>query len=112
MLQRHYGATICKSRLEESKMHQSSRQNAVATMRQQSHGINLSRVRIACLSLLVFVGSAASANQWSYPADPGFVATNPSQVAAAIASWETPEYGNYTGHDPSTTGTAVNWPWQ
>ena len=64
------------------------------------------------LSLLVFVGSTASANEWSYPGDPGFVATNPGQLPAAKASWETPEYGNFTGHDPLTPGTTVNWPWQ
>ena len=93
-------------------MHQTCRHDAVVTERQQAHGVSLSRVRIACLSLLVFVGSAASANQWSYPGDPGVVATNPSNMAAAILSWETPEYGNYIGHDPSTSGTAVNWPWQ
>ena len=67
---------------------------------------------IVCLSLLVFVGSPASANEWSYPGDPGFVATSPEQLPAAKASWQTPEYGNYTGHDPLTPGTTVNWPWQ
>ena len=64
------------------------------------------------MSLLVVAGSPASANEWSYPGDPGFVATSPSEVPAAKASWQTPEYGNYTGHDPSTGGTAVNFPWQ
>ena len=44
--------------------------------------------------------------------DPGFVATSPSELDAARASWETPEYGFYTGHNPSTPGTAVNAPWQ
>ena len=48
----------------------------------------------------------------SYPGDPGVVATNPSQLGAAKASWETPEYGYFTGHNPSTPGTAVNAPWQ
>ncbi|WP_170179563.1 S8 family serine peptidase [Solirubrobacter pauli] len=47
-----------------------------------------------------------------YPGDPGSVATKPSELAAAKASWETPEYGYYTGHNPSTPGTAVNAPWQ
>ncbi|SCF35409.1 autotransporter-associated beta strand repeat-containing protein [Micromonospora viridifaciens] len=50
--------------------------------------------------------------QWSYPGDPGFVARSPGELDAAKASWETPEYGNYTGHNPSTPGTAVNYPWQ
>jgi len=34
----------------------------------------------------------AVANQWSYPADPGRVATSPADFAAARATWETPEY--------------------
>lgn len=50
--------------------------------------------------------------QWTYPEDPGSVATSPGELDAAKASWETPEYGNYTGHNPSTPGTAVNSPWQ
>src|SRR5215831_10026240 len=93
-------------------MNQPGQQNGIVTKRHQSHGINLSPVRIACLSLLIFAGSTASANQWSYPGDPGFVATSPAQLPAAIASWQTPEYGNYTGVDPSTGGTAVTLPWQ
>jgi subtilisin family serine protease len=32
------------------------------------------------------------ANQWSYPTDPGRVATSPADLAAAAASWETAEY--------------------
>ncbi|WP_406081388.1 S8 family serine peptidase [Micromonospora sp. NBC_00858] len=48
----------------------------------------------------------------AYPEDPGFVATSPGELDAAKASWETPEYGYYTGHNPSTPGTAVNSPWQ
>ncbi|MGW3810679.1 S8 family serine peptidase [Micromonospora sp. NPDC005113] len=48
----------------------------------------------------------------AYPGDPGFVATSPRELDAAKASWETPEYGYYTGHNPSTPGTAVNSPWQ
>ncbi|MGW3613882.1 S8 family serine peptidase [Micromonospora sp. NPDC005163] len=48
----------------------------------------------------------------AYPGDPGFVATSPGELDAAKASWETPEYGYYTGHNPSTPGTAVNSPWQ
>ena len=50
--------------------------------------------------------------QCSYPGDPGFVATTPGELDAAKASWETPEYGYYTGHNPSTPGTEVNSPWQ
>ena len=75
-------------------------------------GLNFFQALIVCLSLLVLVDSPASANEWSYPGDPGFVATSPEQLPVAKASWETPEYGNYTGHDPLTPGTAVNWPWQ
>ncbi|MET8361305.1 S8 family serine peptidase [Micromonospora sp. NPDC005171] len=48
----------------------------------------------------------------AYPGDPGFVATSPGELDAAKSSWETPEYGYYTGHNPSTPGTAVNSPWQ
>jgi subtilase-type serine protease len=90
-------------------MHQPSRRNAVLTRRQRGQGTNLF---LALSFLLVFVGSPASANEWSYPGDPGRVATSPADLPAAIASWETPEYGYYTGHDPLTPGTAVNTPWQ
>jgi subtilase-type serine protease len=69
-----------------------------------------------CLASLVVTGSSAGASASScvnqYPGDPGFVATSPSELDAAKASWETPEYGYYTGHDPATPGTAVNAPWQ
>ncbi|NUZ06032.1 S8 family serine peptidase [Piscinibacter koreensis] len=61
------------------------------------------------MSLLSLAIASAHANQWSYPGDPGFVATNPQQMPAAKASWETPEYGNFTG---TTGGTAVTVPWQ
>jgi autotransporter-associated beta strand protein len=50
--------------------------------------------------------------QFTYPGDPGRVATGPGDLAAAKASWETPEYGFYTGHNPSNPGTAVDSPWQ
>lgn len=93
-------------------MHPSSRQTAVATKRHQGQGIKSLSALTACLSLLVFASSTASANEWSYPGDPGFVATSPAELPAAIASWETPEYGFFTGHDPSTPGTAINTPWQ
>ena len=92
-------------------MHQSSRQNPMVTKRQRSRGLNLFLAPIVWSSLLVFA-NPASANEWSYPGDPGFVAQTPAELPAAKASWETPEYGNFTGHDPSTAGTAVNWPWQ
>jgi len=103
--------------------HQPSRQNGIVTKWQQRTGVIVFLALIVCLSSLVFAGSAVSANQsssatqsscaqWSYPGDPGFVATNPSELDAARASWETPEYGYYTGHNPSTPGTAVNSPWQ
>jgi subtilase-type serine protease len=64
------------------------------------------------LSLLVAAGSPATANQWSYPGDPGYVAGVPQELPAAKASWETPEYGYFTGVNPLTGGTAVNAPWQ
>ena len=67
-----------------------------------------------CLASLVFASSAAGADEPcpTYPGDPGFVASDPSELEAAKASWETPEYGYYTGHNPSTPGTAINSPWQ
>lgn len=67
---------------------------------------------IVCLSLLVFAGFPAGANEWSYPGDPGFVAASPEELDAAKASWETPEYGYYFGYDPSAGGTTINAPWQ
>src|SRR4029453_8631586 len=96
---------------------QPSRPNGIVTKWQQRTGVIVLLALIACLCSLVFAGSAVSATQspcaqWSYPEDPGFVATNPSELDAARASWETPEYGYFTGHNPSTPGTAVNSPWQ
>jgi autotransporter-associated beta strand protein len=91
--------------------HQPGRQNGIVT-RCQQRGVNFFLALIVCLSLLVFAGSPASANEWSYPGDPGFVATSPEELAAAKASWETPEYGYYFGYDPSTGGTTINAPWQ
>ncbi|HWV89426.1 MAG TPA: hypothetical protein VNZ59_05005, partial [Burkholderiales bacterium] len=75
-------------------------------------GVSFFQSFLVCLSLLVFVGSPASANEWSYPGDPGFVATSPEELPDAKASWETPEYGFYTGDNPLTPGTAVDSPWQ
>gem|GEM_PF-3358337 len=68
-----------------------------------------------CLSSVVGVstaGAQATACTDQYPGDPGFVATSPGELEAAKASWETPEYGYFTGHNPSTPGTAINAPWQ
>ena len=90
--------------------HPPSRQNGIVTKRQQRKRINFF-LALVCLSLLVFASSPASANEWSYPGDPGYVATDPSNVAAAKASWETPEYGNFTGRIPSSNAT-INAPWQ
>ncbi|MFD6177548.1 MULTISPECIES: S8 family serine peptidase [unclassified Isoptericola] len=50
--------------------------------------------------------------QFSYPGDPAFVAASPDEVDAARASWETPEYGFFTGHNPASPGTAIDAPWQ
>ena len=96
---------------------QPSRPNGIVTKRQQRTGVIVFLTLVVCSSSLVFAGSAVSANQspcaqWSYPEDPGFVATSPLELDAARASWETPEYGYFTGHNPSTPGTAVNAPWQ
>jgi hypothetical protein len=93
-------------------MDQRSLQRGIATKRQQSRRVNAFLALTVSSSLLVFAGSPASANQWSYPGDPGFVATSPQQLPAARVSWQTPEYGFFTGHDPSTPGTAVDFPWQ
>jgi len=57
--------------------HQPSRQNGLVTKWQQRKGVNFFLALIVCLSLLVFAGSPASANEWSYPEDPGFVAHRP-----------------------------------
>ena len=96
--------------------HRPSRQNGILTKWRHSPGVIAVLSLTVCLSPLVFAGSAAGADQSScanqYPGDPGFVATSPSELDAAKASWETPEYGYYTGHNPSTPGTVVNAPWQ
>src|SRR5262249_9076557 len=103
--ERHDGATISQSLWEAREMEQRSLQDGIVTKRHQSKRVNSSLAAVLCFSFLVVAGSPASANQWSYPGDPGFVATSPAQLPAAIASWETLEYGNYTGVDPSTGGT-------
>jgi autotransporter-associated beta strand protein len=99
---------------------QPSRPHRVMTKRRPGRRTALVLAPLLCLPLVAFAGSPASAQssfaddcaQLSYPEDPGFVATSPEEVASAKASWETPEYGYYTGHNPSTPGTAVNSPWQ
>jgi subtilase-type serine protease len=85
--------------------HPPSRQNGIVTKRQQRKRINFF-LALVCLSLLVFAGSPASANQWSYPGDPGFVATDPSQVPDAILSWQTPEYLHAWGLNAQNASTA------
>ena len=118
MLERSNGANfkIENGGSEMEARHQPSRPNVIVTKWQQRTGVVFLALSV-CLSSLVFAGSAVGATQsscaqWSYPGDPGFVATSPSELDAARASWETPEYGFYTGHNPSTPGTAVNAPWQ
>ena len=86
--------------------------NGVATRRQQSKAINSFLAPAFGLSLLVVLGSTASANEWSFPGDPGFIARSKTELPAAKASWETREYGSFTGVNPSTGGTAVTAPWQ
>ena len=93
-------------------MYQANLQQGSATKRQESKWLKSLLALAVCLSLPVVSSSPASANQWSYPGDPGFVATTPQQLPAAAASWQTSEYGDYTGVDPSTGGTAVTLPWQ
>ena len=79
---------------------------------QESKGVKSFLAPVVCLSFLVGVGSPASANEWSYPADPGFIARSATELPAAILSWQTPEYGYFTGTDPLTGSTAVNFAWQ
>jgi autotransporter-associated beta strand protein len=50
--------------------------------------------------------SNAVANQWSYPTDPGVVATSPADFAAAKASWETSEYMRSWGLTAQRASTA------
>ena len=89
------------------------RRDGIATRWRPRSGVIAYATVTVCLSSLVATGTA-SAQQSSctnqYPGDPGVVATSPAQFEAAKASWETPEYGYYTGHNPSTPGTAVNAP--
>jgi autotransporter-associated beta strand protein len=62
------------------------------------------------LSLLAVAISSAYANEWSYAGDPGFVARSPQELPAAKASWETPEYGTFTGTAPGSA--TITMPWQ
>lgn len=50
--------------------------------------------------------TSAFANQWSYPTDPGRVATSPADLAAAKASWETAEYQRSWGLTAQEASTA------
>src|SRR5690349_24388676 len=99
----------------QARHRSSRREGSVVKWRQRPWVIAYLGLTV-CLSSLVVSGSTAGASESSctnqYPGDPGVVATSPSQLAAAKASWETPEYGSFTGHNPSTPGTAVNAPWQ
>jgi subtilase-type serine protease len=63
--------------------------------------------------------TGAAANEYTYAGDPGFVARSPGEVAAAKASWETEEYGTFTGHNPlrpftptPTNPEPINSAWQ
>jgi subtilase-type serine protease len=103
-----------------ARKQQLHRSQGSTTKVRPSRTIALVLAPVLSLPLLAIAGSPAHAQssfaddcaQFSYPDDPGFVATSPAEVDAAKASWETPEYGFYTGHNPSTPGTAVNAPWQ
>lgn len=50
--------------------------------------------------------TGAVANEWSYPGDPGFVATSPADLDAAEASWETAEYLRSWGLTAEEASTA------
>ncbi len=50
--------------------------------------------------------TSAVANEWSYPTDPGRVATSPADFAAAKASWETAEYKRSWGLTAQEASTA------
>jgi autotransporter-associated beta strand protein len=64
------------------------------------------------LALVGAVATPVAANQWSYPGDPGYVARSAQEVPAARQSWETLEYGTFTGIDPNLGGTTITVPWQ
>lgn len=50
--------------------------------------------------------TCATANEWSYPGDPGIVATSPADFDAAKASWETPEFLESWGLPAEEASTA------
>jgi subtilase-type serine protease len=93
-------------------MDQQIRQYGMLTKQPHSKGSNPLLASFVCLSFLVVAGSSAHANEWSYPGDPGFVARSQQELPAAKASWETPEYGYFTGVNPIAGGTAITAPWQ
>ena len=111
-LERYSGATISKSRRRAQKWkHQPSRPNGIVTKRQQSNGRE--PFPGACC-LLVLTGLCRFSGQRECSGrtreTPALSPRVHRNSPAARASWETPEYGYYTGHDPSTAGTAVNAP--
>lgn len=93
-------------------MNQSLIKNTASIKRKQGKRVNPLLSPVVCFSFMVVVGSPAIANEWSYPGDPGFVARSQQELPAAKASWETPEYGTFTGVNPLTGGTAISNPWQ
>ena len=56
--------------------------------------------------LAALYATSAVANEWSYPTDPGRVATSPADFAAAKASWETAEYKRSWGLTAQKASTA------
>jgi len=56
--------------------------------------------------LAALCATNAVANEWSYPTDPGRVATSPADFAAAKASWETAEYRRSWGLTAQEASTA------
>jgi len=50
--------------------------------------------------------ASAVANPWSYPTDPGRIATSPADLAAAEASWQTAEYLRVWGLTAQQASTA------
>ena len=82
--------------------HQPSRQNGVVTKRQQRKG----ELFPSAYCLLVLTGLCQCSGERESVVIPGkhrVCRRSPSQVPDAILSWETPAYGYYTGHNPSTS---------
>ena len=92
-------------------MNRSHRIDGSFEMTRRVRAPRLRAVPLACLSVLVLAAAAANANQRSYPGDPGYVARNAQELPAAKASWETPEYGFFTGINPAV-GSTINAAWQ